>query len=64
MPALLPPQAADYVLLHRDTGTALYATRATEVEIQQANDNLRRAGNRNCYVQARHLMDHRRVVQE
>jgi hypothetical protein len=63
MPALLPPQAADYVLLHRDTGTALYATRATEVEIQQANDNLRRAGNRNRYVQARHLMDHRRGEQ-
>ena len=60
MPALLPPQAADYVLLHRDTGTALYATRATEVEIQQANDNLRRAGNRNRYVAARHLMDHLR----
>ena len=61
MPALLPPQAADYyVLLHRDTGTALYATRATEAEIQLANNNLRRAGNRNRYVAARHLMDHRR----
>jgi hypothetical protein len=59
LPAVLPPQASDYVLLHRDTGAALYATRATEVEIQRANDNLRRAGNRNRYVAARHLMDHR-----
>ena len=64
MPALFPPQVAVYVLLHRDTGTALYATRATELEIHQANDNLRRAGNRNRYVPARHLMDHRRVGQE
>jgi hypothetical protein len=63
MPALLPPQPADYVLLHRDTGTALYATRATEAEIQQANHNLSRTGNRNRYVPARHLMDHRRLGQ-
>jgi hypothetical protein len=45
----------DYVLLHRDTGTALYATRATEAEIHRANLNLRRSGNRNRYVSARHL---------
>ena len=45
----------DYVLLHRDTGTALYATRATEAEIYRANANLRRSGNRNRYVAARHL---------
>ena len=45
----------DYVLLHRDTGTALYATRATEAEIHRANLNLRRSGNRNRYVAARHL---------
>ncbi len=45
----------DYVLLHRDTGTALYATRATEAEIHRANLNLSRSGNRNRYVSARHL---------
>ena len=45
----------DYVLLHRDTGTALYATRATEAEIHRANLNLSRSGNRNRYVAARHL---------
>jgi hypothetical protein len=45
----------DYVLLHRDTGTALYATRATEAEIQRANANLSRSGNRNRYVASRHL---------
>jgi hypothetical protein len=45
----------DYVLLHRDTGNALYATRATEAEIHRANLNLRRSGNRNRYVAARHL---------
>ena len=45
----------DYVLLHRDTGSALYATRATEAEIHRANLNLRRSGNRNRYVAARHL---------
>jgi hypothetical protein len=45
----------DYVLLHRDTGTALYATRATEAEIHRANANLSRSGNRNRYVAARHL---------
>jgi hypothetical protein len=42
-------------LLHRDTGTALYATRATEAEIHRANLYLRRSGNRNRYVAARHL---------
>jgi hypothetical protein len=45
----------DYVLLHRDTGTALYATRATEAEIHRANLNLKQSGNRNRYVAARHL---------
>jgi hypothetical protein len=49
------PEPRDYVLLHRDTGTALYATRATEAEIHRANLNLRRSGNRNRYVAARHL---------
>jgi hypothetical protein len=47
--------AAEYLLLHRDTGTALYATRATEAEIHRANGQLRRSGNRNRYVAARHL---------
>ena len=45
----------DFVLLHRDTGTALYATRATEAEIHRANANLSRSDNRNRYVAARHL---------
>jgi hypothetical protein len=45
----------DYVLLHRDTGTALYATRATEAEIHRANLSLRRSENRSRYVAARHL---------
>lgn len=46
---------ADYVLLHRDTGMPLYSTCATESEIHRANANLRRSGNRNRYVAARHL---------
>ena len=54
-PALEQETRADYVLLHRDTGMALYATCATEAEIQRANANLRRSGNRNRYVAARHL---------
>jgi len=45
----------DYVLLHRETGLALYTTRATEAEIHGANANLSRSGNRNRYVAARHL---------
>ena len=51
-------KAADYVLLHRDTGTALYRTRATEAEIHRANSNLSRSGNRSRYVAARHLGPH------
>ena len=54
-PAQGTETAADYLLLHRDTGTALYATRATEAEIYRANGQLRRSGNRNRYVAARHL---------
>ena len=54
-PALGQETRADYVLLHRDTGMALYSTCATEAEIQRANANLRRSGNRNRYVAARHL---------
>jgi hypothetical protein len=56
----LPSEASDYVLLHRDTGLALYTTRATEAEIHRANSNLRQAGQRSRYVAARHLMHHRR----
>jgi hypothetical protein len=51
-------ELADYVFLHRDTGAALYVTRASASEIHRANRNLSRAGNRNRYVPARHLMDH------
>ena len=58
-----PAESADYVLLHRDTGTALYRTRATEAEIHQANRNLSRSGNRNRYVAARHLPHHTRGEQ-
>jgi hypothetical protein len=53
-----PAEPTDYVLLHRDTGTALYRTRATEAEIHQANRNLSRSGNRNRYVAAKHLPHH------
>lgn len=49
------PPAADYVLLHRDTGTARYFTRATEAEIRQANQRLQRNGSMSRYVAARHL---------
>jgi len=38
--------ASDYVLLHLDTGSALYTTRATAAEIHQAHQNLKRAGQR------------------
>jgi hypothetical protein len=41
MPTPDPTDASDYVLLHRDTGSALYTTRATEGEIQRANANLK-----------------------
>ena len=54
-PAQGTETAAEYLLLHRDTGTALYATRATEAEIHRANGQLRRSGNRHRYVAARHL---------
>jgi hypothetical protein len=60
MADLHSPEPRDYVLLHRDTGTALYATRATEAEIHRANANLSRSGNRNRYVAARHLPHQRR----
>jgi hypothetical protein len=53
--ALEQETKADYVLLHRDTGVAQYSTCASEAEIQRANANLRRSGNRNRYRAARHL---------
>lgn len=55
MPKPLPSETCDYVLLHRDTGSALYITRATAAEIHRANQNLQRAGQRSRYVAARHL---------
>jgi hypothetical protein len=56
MPNPTIPDASDYVLLHRDTGSALYTTRATEQEIHRANSSLSRAGQRSRFVAARYLM--------
>ncbi len=62
MAELMSSQASepscDYVLLHRDTGTARYATRATPAEIHQANQRLQGAGSDSRYVAARHLGHH------
>ncbi len=58
MPNPTIPEACDYVLLHRDTGLALYTTRATELEIHRANSSLSRAGQRARFVAARYLMHH------
>jgi len=58
MPMSAAPEASDYVLLHRDTGSALYTTRATEQEIHRANSSLSRAGQRSRFVAARYLMHH------
>jgi hypothetical protein len=58
MPKPAAPEASDYVLLHRDTGSALYTTRATEAEIHRANSSLSRVGQRSRFVAARHLMHH------
>ena len=55
------PEASDYVLLHRDTGSALYTTRATEEESARANYSLSRAGQRSRFVTARYLMHHQPV---
>ena len=57
-PAEAAQPAADYVLLHRDTGTARYATTATEAEIHRANQRLQGAGSDSRYVEARHLGHH------
>ena len=61
MPKPDPSAATDYVLFHRDTGSALYTTRATEAEIHRANDNLTQAGQRSRFVAAKHLMHHRQA---
>ena len=58
MPEPVVPEASDYVLLHRDTGSTLYVTRATEQEIHRANSTLSRVGQRSRFVAARHLMHH------
>jgi hypothetical protein len=60
MPQPLPTDASDYVLLHRDTGCALYTTRATELEIHRANQKLKQAAQRSRYVPARHMGHHAR----
>ncbi len=53
MPMSAAPEASDYVLLHRDTVSALYTTRATEQEIHRANSSLSRVGQRSRFVAAR-----------
>jgi hypothetical protein len=63
MPMSAVPDASDYVLLHRDTGSALYTTRATEEEIARANSSLSRAGQRSRFVTARYMMHHKPVQQ-
>ena len=60
MPKPDPSEASDYVLLHRDTGSAS-TTRATEAEIHRANDNLTQAGQRSRFVAAKHLMHHKQA---
>jgi hypothetical protein len=64
MPTPDPTDASDNVLLHRDTGSALYITRATEGEIHRANANLKQAGQRSRFVAAKHLMHHRLASQD
>jgi hypothetical protein len=58
LPFQAPEPAGDYVLLHRETGTAGYATRATAAEIHRANQRLQGAGSASRYVAARHLGEH------
>jgi hypothetical protein len=48
MADLHSPEAHDYVLIQRDTGSAVYTTCATEAEIHRANQNLKQAGQRSC----------------
>jgi hypothetical protein len=42
------------------TGSALYTTRATELEIHRANQQLKQSGQRSRYVPAKHLGHHSR----
>jgi hypothetical protein len=58
LPSQAPEPACDYVLLHRETGTAGYATRATAAEIHRANQRLQGVGSASRYVAARHLGHH------
>ena len=55
MPQPMSTDASDYVLLHRDTGCALYTTRATKAQIHRANQKLKQAGQRSRYVPVKHL---------
>jgi hypothetical protein len=65
MPMSAASEASDYVLLHRDTCSALYTTRATEEEIARANSSLSRAGQRSRFVTAtRYLMQHHNPGQQ
>ncbi len=63
LPSLPSEPASDYVLLHRETGTAGYATRATAAEIHWANQRLQGAGSASRYVAARHL-GHQRPLRQ
>ncbi len=58
LPSQAPEPACDYVLLHRETGTAGYATRATAAEIHLANQRLQGVGSASRYVAPRHLGAH------
>ncbi len=58
LPVQAPEPACGYVLLHRETGTAGYATRATATEIYRANQRLQGAGSARRYVAARYLGHH------
>jgi hypothetical protein len=58
MPKPAAAEASDDVLLQRDTGSALYTTRATEQDIHRANSSLSKAGQRSRFVAARYLMHH------
>ena len=58
LPSQAPEPACDYVLLHRETDTASYATHAPSAEIHRANQRLQGAGSASGYVAARHLGVH------
>jgi hypothetical protein len=58
LPFRAPEPACDYVLLHRETCIAGYATRATAAKIHRANQRLPGAGSASRYVAARYLGHH------